>query len=210
MSNFKERCLTWYVYSKEHYDRGVNTFSPEGRIYQIEYAIEAIKVSISHHCWMKQVDDSTKISFWSCLKTWLKFGSTAIGVKTNEGVVLGVEKKLPSKLMEPSKSEKLVEVRILALLSVINHISCIKGNSYLLAVYRLIDIVAAQWVELLEMLASWLIMLVLKPKIIVSTTLSPWPLNRLPRQLVTLPSTLEKAMRDKSASLWLDLTVSLF
>ncbi|TNV81252.1 hypothetical protein FGO68_gene16946 [Halteria grandinella] len=66
--------------SKEHYDRGVNTFSPEGRIYQIEYAIEAIK-----------------------------FGSTAIGIKTNEGVVLGVEKKLPSKLMEPSKSEKLVE-----------------------------------------------------------------------------------------------------
>ncbi len=43
-------------------------------------------------------------------KTWLKFGSTAIGVKTNEGVVLGVEKKLPSKLMEPTKSEKLVEV----------------------------------------------------------------------------------------------------
>ena len=45
------------------------------------------------------------------IKTWLKFGSTAIGVKTNEGVVLGVEKKLPSKLMEPAKSEKLVEVR---------------------------------------------------------------------------------------------------
>ena len=34
------------LFSKEHYDRGVNTFSPEGRIYQIEYAIEAIKVSI--------------------------------------------------------------------------------------------------------------------------------------------------------------------
>ena len=31
--------------AKEHYDRGVNTFSPEGRIYQIEYAIEAINVS---------------------------------------------------------------------------------------------------------------------------------------------------------------------
>jgi 20S proteasome subunit alpha 5 len=61
----------------------VNTFSPEGRIYQIEYAIKAIK-----------------------------FGSTAIGVKTPEGVVLGIEKKLPSsKLMEPTvKSEKLVEI----------------------------------------------------------------------------------------------------
>jgi 20S proteasome alpha/beta subunit len=43
-------------------------------------------------------------------KTWLKFGSTAIGIKTQEGVVLGVEKKLPSKLMEATKSEKLVEV----------------------------------------------------------------------------------------------------
>ncbi len=37
--------LIFCSYSKEHYDRGVNTFSPEGRIYQIEYAIEAIKVS---------------------------------------------------------------------------------------------------------------------------------------------------------------------
>lgn len=42
----------------------------------------------------------------------LQFGSTAIGVKTNEGVVLGIEKKLPSsKLMEINKkSEKLVEI----------------------------------------------------------------------------------------------------
>lgn len=37
-------------------------------------------------------------------------GSTSIGIKTNEGVVLGVEKKMVSKLMESAKSEKLVEI----------------------------------------------------------------------------------------------------
>lgn len=30
--------------NKSDYDRGVNTFSPEGRIFQVEYAVEAIKV----------------------------------------------------------------------------------------------------------------------------------------------------------------------
>ena len=42
----------------------------------------------------------------------IQFGSTAIGVKTNEGVILGVEKKLQSsKLMiNQARSEKLVEI----------------------------------------------------------------------------------------------------
>jgi 20S proteasome subunit alpha 5 len=63
------------------YDRGVNTFSPEGRIFQIEYAFEAVKM-----------------------------GATAIGIKTNEGVILAVEKKLPSRLMDPDSVEKIMEI----------------------------------------------------------------------------------------------------
>ena len=47
--------------AKSEYDRGVNTFSPEGRLFQVEYAIEAIKL-----------------------------GSTAVGVSCKTGVVLAV------------------------------------------------------------------------------------------------------------------------
>jgi 20S proteasome alpha/beta subunit len=41
---------------------------------------------------------------------FVKHGSTSIGIKTNEGVILAVEKKIISKLMEPEKSEKLVDI----------------------------------------------------------------------------------------------------
>merc|ERR1712216_775814 len=67
--------------TRSEYDRGVNTFSPEGRLFQVEYAMEAIKL-----------------------------GSTAIGVATKEGVVLVVEKRVTSTLLEPSSIEKIMEV----------------------------------------------------------------------------------------------------
>lgn len=67
--------------TRSEYDRGVNTFSPEGRLFQVEYAIEAIKL-----------------------------GSTTIGIATKEGVVLGVEKRVQSKLLEATSIEKIMEI----------------------------------------------------------------------------------------------------
>lgn len=67
--------------TRTEYDRGVNTFSPEGRLFQVEYAIEAIKL-----------------------------GSTSIGIQTSEGVVLAVEKRLTSPLLEPNSVEKIMEI----------------------------------------------------------------------------------------------------
>ncbi|MGH0185355.1 UNVERIFIED_CONTAM: hypothetical protein FKN15_017998 [Acipenser sinensis] len=73
---------------------GVNTFSPEGRLFQVEYAIEAIKVN------RKRIP----IVKLYCL------GSTAIGIQTSEGVCLTVEKRITSPLMEPNSIEKIVEI----------------------------------------------------------------------------------------------------
>jgi 20S proteasome subunit alpha 5 len=67
--------------TRSEYDRGVNTFSPEGRLFQIEYAIEAIKL-----------------------------GSTAVGIQTAEGVVLAVEKRVTSPLLVSSSIEKVMEI----------------------------------------------------------------------------------------------------
>lgn len=67
--------------TRSEYDRGVSTFSPEGRLFQVEYAIEAIKL-----------------------------GSTAIGVKTTQGVVLVVEKRITSSLLVPRSNEKVAEI----------------------------------------------------------------------------------------------------
>ena len=66
---------------RNEYDRNVRCFSPEGRLYQVEYAIEAIKL-----------------------------GTTAVGIATAEGVVLAVEKRLSSSLIEPRSVQKILEV----------------------------------------------------------------------------------------------------
>lgn len=67
--------------TRSEYDRGINTFSPEGRLFQVEYAIEAIKL-----------------------------GSTAVGVQVADGVVIAVEKRLTSTLLVPSSVEKIMEI----------------------------------------------------------------------------------------------------
>ena len=63
------------------YDRGVNTFSPEGRLFQVEYAIEAIKL-----------------------------GSTALGIQAKDGVILAVERRVASKLLISDSIQKMFEI----------------------------------------------------------------------------------------------------
>lgn len=69
------------MFSSNRLDYGVNTFSPEGRLFQVEYALEAIKL-----------------------------GSTAVGIQTRDGVLLAVEKRVKSKLMISKSSSKIFEI----------------------------------------------------------------------------------------------------
>jgi proteasome alpha subunit len=63
------------------YDRGSTTFSPDGRLFQVEYAIEAVKR-----------------------------GTTAIGLKTSRGCILAVQKRLHTTLIEKDKVKKIFAV----------------------------------------------------------------------------------------------------
>ena len=63
---------------QQAYDRGITIFSPDGRLYQVEYAREAVKR-----------------------------GTASVGVRAEDGVVLAAEKRARSPLMEPASIEKL-------------------------------------------------------------------------------------------------------
>jgi len=63
---------------QQAYDRGITIFSPDGRLYQVEYAREAVKR-----------------------------GTASIGIRTAGGVVLAVDKRIPSPLLEDSSVEKI-------------------------------------------------------------------------------------------------------
>jgi len=69
------------------YDRAITVFSPDGRLFQVEYAREAVKR-----------------------------GTTTVGLKYKTGVVLIVDKRISSHLIEPSSIEKIFEID--------NHIGC--------------------------------------------------------------------------------------
>jgi proteasome alpha subunit len=63
---------------QQAYDRGITIFSPDGRLYQVEYAREAVKR-----------------------------GTASIGIRTEDGVVLAADKRSRSPLMEPTSVEKI-------------------------------------------------------------------------------------------------------
>ncbi len=63
------------------YDRAITVFSPDGRLFQVEYAREAVKR-----------------------------GATAIGIKTKEGVVLIADRRVASKLLEADTIEKIYKI----------------------------------------------------------------------------------------------------
>ena len=68
-------------FSSAGYDRALTVFSPDGRLFQIEYAREAVKR-----------------------------GTPAIGIVSQDGVVLAVNKKVKSKLIVPSSIEKIFKI----------------------------------------------------------------------------------------------------
>jgi len=63
------------------YDRAITVFSPDGRLFQVEYAREAVKR-----------------------------GTTTVGLKFKDGVALIVDKKIASRLIDTKSIEKIFQI----------------------------------------------------------------------------------------------------
>ena len=63
------------------YDHGITTFSPDGRLFQVEYARESVKR-----------------------------GTTTAGLKYRDGVILVVDKRISSRLIIPESIEKVYKI----------------------------------------------------------------------------------------------------
>ncbi|WP_336336993.1 archaeal proteasome endopeptidase complex subunit alpha [Haloarcula brevis] len=66
---------------QQAYDRGITIFSPDGRLYQVEYAREAVKR-----------------------------GTASVGVRTEDGVVIAADRHARSPLIERDSIEKIHEI----------------------------------------------------------------------------------------------------
>lgn len=66
--------------AQQGYDRAITVFSPDGRLYQVEYAIETVRR-----------------------------GTIAVGVKCKEGIVIAVEEK-PRKLQISDTAQKIFQI----------------------------------------------------------------------------------------------------
>ncbi len=66
--------------AQQGYDRAITVFSPDGRLYQVEYAIETVRR-----------------------------GTIAVGIKTSDGIVIAVEEK-PRKLQISDEAQKIFHV----------------------------------------------------------------------------------------------------
>ena len=68
-------------FSTAGYDRALTVFSSDGRLFQIEYAREAVKR-----------------------------GTTSVGIVSKDGVIFAVDKKVKSKLVVPTSIEKIFKI----------------------------------------------------------------------------------------------------